>query len=316
MSRPLVSIVINNFNYAEFVGQAIDSALHQTYAPIEVIVVDDGSTDESRSIIARYGSRVLPIWKENGGQASAFNAGVSSSRGDIISFLDSDDFFHPEKVQEVVCNFAGAQDPAKPILASHWLELVDGEGRVKTGRLGGMGKSPLNLYGYAKRYKFTYSPCGPTTAISLNRALANKIFPLPTNGLNVGADDLVRRAAALIGECYSIDKVLGSYRVHGDNRWYGTSDERTGTFEHINNLQSYLNQILVDNNLEPVISFWHSMYSCVYLADNSRWGALPRKMLTALAQHPDLHTLRFMYLLASSVIRRNLRARRNWTPAP
>jgi glycosyltransferase involved in cell wall biosynthesis len=65
-NRPLVSIVVNNFNYERFLREAIDSALAQTYAPVEVVVVDDGSTDSSRDIIASYGDRLIPVLKANG----------------------------------------------------------------------------------------------------------------------------------------------------------------------------------------------------------------------------------------------------------
>src|SRR3954451_20463787 len=97
--RPLVSIVIDNYNYARFLPEAIESALAQTYPDTEVIVVDDGSTDDSREIIASYGSRVRPVLKTNGGQASAFNAGFAASRGDVVLFLDSDDTLFPEAVE-------------------------------------------------------------------------------------------------------------------------------------------------------------------------------------------------------------------------
>ena len=84
--RPLVSILINNFNYCKYLSDAIDSALSQTYAPTEVIVVDDGSIDQSREVIARYHSKIAAVLKENGGRASAFNAAVSGSKGDILCF--------------------------------------------------------------------------------------------------------------------------------------------------------------------------------------------------------------------------------------
>jgi glycosyltransferase involved in cell wall biosynthesis len=67
--HPFVSILINNYNYGRFLQEAIDSALNQTYSPTEVIVVDDGSTDNSREIIASYGNKIIPVLKENGGQA-------------------------------------------------------------------------------------------------------------------------------------------------------------------------------------------------------------------------------------------------------
>ena len=80
-----VSVIINNYNYGHFLGAAIDSALTQTYAPIEVVVVDDGSTDDSRNVIAGYGSRIRAVLKVNGGQASAFNAGFAASTGAVIA---------------------------------------------------------------------------------------------------------------------------------------------------------------------------------------------------------------------------------------
>jgi Glycosyltransferases involved in cell wall biogenesis len=305
---PLVSIVINNYNYARFLGQAIESALNQSYAPIEVVVVDDGSTDRSPQVIAGYGSNILPVLKENGGQASAFNAGVSSSHGDIICLLDADDLFYPDKVKEIVSVFSGAGDTSKPLFVAHWLEVVDREGVASGRKIGGMGKSPFNLYAYAKRYKFTYAPCGPTTGMSFNRALACRVFPLP-EGLKVAADDFVRRAASLIADCYTVDMVLGGYRVHGNNTGYGSPEERTGPAGHFDCLQDYLNRILVESNLEPIISFYDSMYFCSYLADKGRWSALPKQMLRALVRHPDLHTMRFMYLLVRDVVRQFQRGR-------
>src|ERR1700729_3361360 len=99
---PLVSIIIDNFHYARFIRAAIDSALAQSYAPVEVIVVDDGSTDNSRDVISSYGNRVSAVFKPNGGHASAFNAGFRASRGSIVMFLDADDALLPTAVEEVV----------------------------------------------------------------------------------------------------------------------------------------------------------------------------------------------------------------------
>ena len=99
---PLVSIIINNYNYGRFLAQAIDSVLNQTYTNTEVIVVDDGSTDDSVAVIQSYENRIIPVLKKNGGQASAVNAGFAASSGEIICLLDADDLFLPEKVSCVV----------------------------------------------------------------------------------------------------------------------------------------------------------------------------------------------------------------------
>src|SRR5215208_719446 len=87
---PLVSVLISNYNYEGFLREAVNSALNQTYPNVEVVVVDDGSTDNSREVIASYRERVVPVLKENGGQASACNAGFQVSRGEIAIFLDAD----------------------------------------------------------------------------------------------------------------------------------------------------------------------------------------------------------------------------------
>lgn len=100
--EPLVSIVINNYNYGRFLGDAIDSALGQSHPCIEIVVVDDGSTDNSRAIMNKYGNQVVSVFKQNGGQASAFNTGFANCQGEIVCFLDSDDIFAPGKVAHVV----------------------------------------------------------------------------------------------------------------------------------------------------------------------------------------------------------------------
>src|SRR6266705_326520 len=124
-NQPLVSIVINNYNYARFLRDAIDSALNQSYDRTETIVVDDGSTDNSREIIAGYGDRIIAVLKENGGQNSAFEAGFATSSGSIVCFLDSDDVCLPAKVGRIV----EALEPYPPVGSCfHALKAVDEAG--------------------------------------------------------------------------------------------------------------------------------------------------------------------------------------------
>ncbi len=105
----LVSIIINNFNYGAYVGQAIDSALGQTYKPVEVVVVDDGSTDNSRDVIASYGEKITAIFQANAGQNAACNVGWRAAKGDIAIFLDADDVLLPGCVEKCVSAFAASQ---------------------------------------------------------------------------------------------------------------------------------------------------------------------------------------------------------------
>jgi len=98
----LVSAVIPAYNARDYIAEAIESALAQTYAPIEVIVVDDGSTDGTEEAVRPFGDQVRYIKKENGGPASARNLGIQSSRGEYVAFLDADDIWLPEKTERQV----------------------------------------------------------------------------------------------------------------------------------------------------------------------------------------------------------------------
>src|SRR5262249_60936438 len=102
---PLASIVMSSYNYGRFLPDAIDSALGQTHANTEVIVVDDGSTDHSREVIAGYGERVRPVWKDNGGAASAPDAGERGGPGGGVFFFCLEYPVAPAAVQKGVSVF-------------------------------------------------------------------------------------------------------------------------------------------------------------------------------------------------------------------
>jgi glycosyltransferase involved in cell wall biosynthesis/predicted RNA methylase len=100
--RDLVSIVIPTYNRDEFISEAINSALNQTYTNVEVIVVDDGSKDSTREIVAKYGNRVRYYYKENGGIGSALNLGIRKMNGKWFKWLSSDDVLTPDAVEVLV----------------------------------------------------------------------------------------------------------------------------------------------------------------------------------------------------------------------
>lgn len=101
MNQPLVSIIIPTYNRAATISKAIDSALHQTYKNFEIIVVDDGSKDDTSDILKKYDT-ITRIYQQNGGQASARNAGLKQAKGSLISSLDSDDIWYPDFLEECV----------------------------------------------------------------------------------------------------------------------------------------------------------------------------------------------------------------------
>lgn len=102
-----VSVVIPAYNYARYLPEAVDSVLAQTYANFEVIVVDDGSTDDTRAVVERYTDpRVRYVWQQNQGLSAARNTGISEATRELVAFLDADDLWKPEHLAEAVAEFA------------------------------------------------------------------------------------------------------------------------------------------------------------------------------------------------------------------
>src|SRR5438093_5486172 len=108
--QPLISVIIPSYNSAHFVLQAVQSALEQTYSPVEVIVVDDGSTDDTRERLVPQNGRIRYVYQSNGGPSKARNRGIKEAQGDLIAFLDADDRWLPEKLQKQWKSLQGNPD--------------------------------------------------------------------------------------------------------------------------------------------------------------------------------------------------------------
>lgn len=128
--KPLVSIVIPLYNGANYVEQAIQSALEQSYDNIEIIVVNDGSTDNGagKEICHKYADRITYLEKENGGCASALNCGIRQANGDFISWLSHDDLYFPEKVKHQIDLYESKGLNPETAIISSVGALVDSNG--------------------------------------------------------------------------------------------------------------------------------------------------------------------------------------------
>ena len=213
--RPRVDVVINNYNYAPYLATAIDSALAQTHPGTRVIVVDDGSTDESVGIIGSYGDRVEAVFKPNAGQASAMNAGAERVRGDVVIFLDADDALEPGAVARIAQEFAERPDLAR---VHYRLRVMDGLGR-ETGEV----KPPLRLglvsgdqVGPTLRTPFD-SAWLPTSGNAFAAAALRRILPVPEQEYRLCADWYLVHVSTLMGPIGAIDEPLARYRMHGGN---------------------------------------------------------------------------------------------------
>jgi glycosyltransferase involved in cell wall biosynthesis len=207
------SIVIINYNYARFVREAIDSALRQTYSPIEVIVVDDGSTDHSADVIDAYDGRIIRIYKPNGGMASAQNHGFRVSGGDVVLFLDSDDTLDPAALERAVPLF-DADDIVK-VHGPIW--EVDRYG-MQTGRVIPNRSLPD---GDLRPAVIERGPdacaCSPIHGNLWTRKFLQAVLPMPEDLFRRHSDMYLMMLAPLYGRVRSLDEPLGFYRVHGGN---------------------------------------------------------------------------------------------------
>jgi glycosyltransferase involved in cell wall biosynthesis len=210
---PLVTVLLNNYNYGPFLAQAIDSVLAQPYSNLEVVVVDDGSTDDSREITSSYGDRLIPVFKENGGQASAFNAGFAVSHGEWVLLLDSDDLFLPRKVDALV-SYAKTFPLAGVI--GHDYDYCDKWGDAIHFPSPKVGLTRLvDDTSNARRGKF--SAClPPTSALALRRDIATQIFPMPED-ITICADNFIRTLVLALTPVLLISECLSMQRLHSKN---------------------------------------------------------------------------------------------------
>ncbi len=212
-----MTALVTNHNYGRFLAAAIDSALAQSHTPLEVLVVDDGSSDASREILAGYGARIRTILKQQGGQASAFNAGFAAARGELICFLDADDLWFPDKVARVV--EAHREGPA---LVCHDLTLAYEDGQtgpasswcLATNTSLARGSVIPELLARGAGWQFS-----PTSGMSITRAVAQALAPLPEVDWPICADNPVAYGAAWLGVVGALEQALGVYRVHGSNQF-------------------------------------------------------------------------------------------------
>jgi glycosyltransferase involved in cell wall biosynthesis len=214
MAQPFISVIINNYNYARFVGAAIESALAQTYPHKEIIVVDDGSTDESRTVIQQYTDRVKIVFKENGGQASAFHAGVAAAQGEVICFLDADDYWAPQVLERVAARW----DDTVAIV--EWrVECVDSAGKP-IGRTLPL-KRPAEGDLRPVLLRRVYYPWTPTSGNAFARRALEAVLPLDETLWRISADLPLLLAVPFYGNLAFIDETLTYYRVHGANLYHG-----------------------------------------------------------------------------------------------
>jgi glycosyltransferase involved in cell wall biosynthesis len=202
-----ISVVICNYNYAIFVEDSIESVLQQEVAPYEIIVVDDGSTDDSREKIQKFSNRVQIIYKENEGQCSAYNTGIARAKGDFILLLDSDDKLLPCAIGLIQRHLD--HDTSK---VQFRLRLINRDGKEIGMPIPRAIKSfdALRLARMGLEY-----PSPPASGNAYRRDFVQSLLPIPVDKVDkYGADFFLIYAAPYFGKIVNISEILGEYRLH------------------------------------------------------------------------------------------------------
>ena len=231
-ARPLVSIVVTSYNYGRYLTECLDSALAQSHTPCEVIVIDDGSADNSPEIIRGYGDRVKPVVKANEGPASSWNLGFSLSRGEFVLFLDSDDVLLPTAVATALPRF---DEPG--VVRVQWpLFQIDGDGRRTGGLIPGSELHEGNLRDALLRNGPASYMSAPTSGNLWRRTFLDQVLPVPPQ-FKLMCDAYLMTMSPLHGEIRSLREPLALYRTHGKNDYHGMSflprlERDIKSFEH------------------------------------------------------------------------------------
>ncbi|HMI50065.1 MAG TPA: glycosyltransferase [Candidatus Saccharimonadales bacterium] len=220
MSGPLVTVLIDTYNYGQYVEDAVDSVLAQEFPreQLEIVVVDDGSTDDTPQRLEKYGTSIRYLRKPNGGQASAFNFGFTQSRGEIIALLDADDVWLPEKLRRIRETFEG--NPAAGMVY-HRAHLWDGAAKLSedtyfVAMSGRVTESRADLLKYAMV---------ATSCLAFRREALAKLMPMPES-LRTQADAFLTALIIFTAPIVAIPEFLTKYRIHGANLFHmnGTGD--------------------------------------------------------------------------------------------
>lgn len=215
--NPLVSVLITNYNYEKYIGESIQSVCAQTYTNFEVVVCDDGSSDNSLEVIESWckkDPRVRLVRQANGGQGSAMNTSFSAAKGDVIALLDGDDIALQQRLELVVKAFRQHPDAG---MVTHALEMLGPQGQ----RGGRDPEEPLDEGWLAPALLRGPEPVfPPTSGLALRMEVASRVYPMPWPRISFADWNwAVREGAAFLAPVTAINQALALYRLHGSNQF-------------------------------------------------------------------------------------------------
>ena len=254
MARSFVSVLIDTYNHERFIEQAIVSVLKQDFpeSEREIIVVDDGSTDRTPEIVKKFEPRVRLLRKENGGQASAFNAGIPECTGEIVAFLDGDDWWAPNKLKAVTSALA---DDASIGLVGHGITEMFSDGRWHTELVREAPRFRIDSVKGARLFRLRKSFLG-TSRMTMRSELLRKIGKVP-EALRIEADEYLFTLAGVLSDVLVLRESLTFYRLHESNA-FQVSDGSTQALRRkqqvLDALAEALKKKLAEHNVQRPIA--------------------------------------------------------------
>lgn len=215
MGKPFVSVLIDTYNHERFIEQAIVSVLEQDFpaSDREILVVDDGSTDRTPEIVRKFEPQVRLLRKENGGQASAFNAGIPECRGEIIAFLDGDDWWGKKKLSVVVAEFES--NPKIGTIGHGFIEVDEVGKPLAVVAPKAECESRLRDVEEGSDFLKLRAFLG-TSRLAIRRNILHQVGSLP-RGLRIEADEFLATIATALGGTCVLREPLTNYRYHSAN---------------------------------------------------------------------------------------------------
>jgi glycosyltransferase involved in cell wall biosynthesis len=237
MAPLTITILITTYNYGPFLEQAVDSILAQDFPleQVQILVVDDGSTDDTSERVKKYGSRVEYFYKANGGQASALNFGIARARGEIIALHDADDLFLPGKLRRI--SEAFEKDPALGMVY-HRLR----EWHMETDERTDWDFPAISGYIHQTPDEFLLYVPHPTSAICLRRKSLSTLLPIPEH-IRMLADCYLTALIPFLAPILAVPEFLAVYRIHGSNS-YSATEQHIPTETRKSRLQMW--QVVID----------------------------------------------------------------------
>lgn len=217
MAEPAITALIDTYNHESFIEQAIVSVLEQDFpaSEMEILVVDDGSTDRTPQLVRKFAPQVRYLRKNNGGQASAFNFGIPQARGDVIAFLDGDDWWKPIKLTEVMKTFE--KNPWVGVIGHGIVQDDTSTGKSSVLAPKFPGSFDIQSLKGAQTFRDYMCFLG-TSRVSIRREVLERVLPIP-EPMVVEADEFMSAVSIANSSAVLLPACLTHYRLHEQNQY-------------------------------------------------------------------------------------------------